>query len=148
MLRTPIAGMWASQWLHFDRLCIHFLYINPLRLKSTVSLKYFFPYVIWVPNSSNVVQKVYLPLIRPLVKKIIIMDEFVHEPPQRIWWTSFNTFDEIVHHQNGRTTYNIRCISIKLSRDIINPCKCQHNDSRSHRIDRSCSNCFRETDNI
>ena len=38
----------------------------------------FFPDVIWVPNRSNVVPKINLPLIRPLVKKIISMAEFVH----------------------------------------------------------------------
>ena len=51
---------------------------NPLWLKSTVLLKYFFPDVIWVPNRSNVRQKMNPPLIRPLVKKIISMAEFVH----------------------------------------------------------------------
>ena len=45
--------------------------LNPLWLKSTVLLKYFFPDVIWVPNRSNVVQKMNPPLIRPLVKKIL-----------------------------------------------------------------------------
>ena len=50
----------------------------PLRLKSTILSKYFFSYVIWVPNRPNVVPKINLHQIRPLVKEIISMDEFVH----------------------------------------------------------------------